>query len=113
MMPMCIGDATFQASAAEKPHEAALKTASAAPRGIVPTELSCLRDVRVSSRTRRTRVLTTSGETAGDTAVDEMVTNPTQGDYESKHQEQRGKIQRPFGRSTTEPSPYTTWARRY
>jgi len=64
MMPMCIGDATFQESAAEKPQEPAPKTALAAPRGIVPTELSWLRNVRVSSQTRRTRVLTASGETA-------------------------------------------------
>ena len=61
-MPMCIGDATFQESAAEKPQEPAPKTALAAPRGIVPTELSWLRNVRVSSQTRRTRVLTASGE---------------------------------------------------
>ena len=60
---MCIGDATFQESAAEKPQEPAPKTALAAP-GIVPTELSWLRNVRVSSQTRRTRVLTASGETA-------------------------------------------------
>src|SRR5882757_980922 len=54
----------LQASGGEKPQEAAPQTALAAPRGIVPTELASLRDVRVSSRTRRTRVLTTSEETA-------------------------------------------------
>jgi hypothetical protein len=110
MMPMCIGDATFQASAAEKPQEAAPQTALAAPRGIVPKELACLGDVRVSSRTRRTRVLTTSGETAE--PVTRWSVNATTAIVKARVRHNDGKsssyvVVRP--RDTDR----TTWARRY
>jgi hypothetical protein len=98
MMPMCIGDATFQESAAEKPQEPAPKTALAA-------EGHCAhRAIVAPQRSRKQSNAQNEGfdgfRRNGGTG-DTVVSQRHHGDCESEGQTQRWKIQQLLGRSTT------------